>query len=103
MREEHIYRQQGLTKEQAAAMIGTNRTYLTESIKKHTGLSFIYYVNSYRIREAIAILSDPSSDIPMKALIVDVGFKSSTTFYKLFSEATGKTPQTFRNEVLERG
>lgn len=103
MREEHIYRQQGLTKEQSAAMIGTNRTYLTESIKKHTGLSFIYYVNSYRIREAIAILSDPSNDIPMKALIVDVGFKSSTTFYKLFSEATGKTPQTFRNEVLERG
>lgn len=102
MREEHIYRQQGLTKEQAAAMIGTNRTYLAESIKQHTGLSFVYYVNSYRIREAVTILSDPSNDIPMKALIVNVGFKSSTTFYKLFSEATGKTPQTFRNDVLEK-
>lgn len=101
MREEHIYRQPGLTKEQAAAMIGTNRTYLTESIKQHTGLSFVYYINSYRIQEAVTILSDSSNDILMKTLIIDVGFKSSTTFYKLFSEVTGKTPQAFRNEILK--
>lgn len=99
MREKHIYRECGLTVEKAAEMINTNRTYLAAAIKQHTGLSFIYYINSYRIKEAMEILSDPDNTVPMKAVIMDVGFKSPTTFYKLFSEATGKTPQTWRNEA----
>lgn len=99
MREEHIYRESGLTVEKAAAMIGTNRTYLSAAIKQNTGLSFIYYVNSYRIHEAMDTLSDPANDTPLKAIILDVGFRSPTTFYKLFAEATGKTPQTWRQEA----
>lgn len=98
MREDHIYRESGLTIEKAASIINTNRTYLATAIKQNTGLSFIYYMNSYRIKEAIEILSDPENDTPMKAIVMDVGFKSPTTFYKLFSEATGKTPQTWRKE-----
>ena len=80
-------------------MIGTNRTYLSAAIKQNTGLSFVYYVNSYRIREAVDTLSDPANDTPLKAIILDVGFRSPTTFYKLFAEATGKTPQTWRQEA----
>lgn len=102
MREKHIYRESGLTAEKAAAMINSNRTYLAAAIKQNTGLSFIYYINSYRIKEAMDILSDPENDTPMKAIIMDIGFKSPTTFYKLFSEATGKTPQTWRNEAKSR-
>lgn len=98
MREDHIYRESGLTIEKAASIINTNRTYLATAIKQNTGLSFIYYMNSYRIKEAIEILSDPENHTPMKAIVMDVGFKSPTTFYKLFSEATGKTPQTWRKE-----
>lgn len=103
MRQSHIYRESGLTIEKAAAFINTNRTYLASAIKQNTGLSFIYYVNSYRIKEAMELLSDPENDTPMKAIIMDVGFKSPTTFYKLFSEATGKTPQTWRNEAKSAG
>lgn len=103
MRQSHIYRESGLTVEKAAAFINTNRTYLASAIKQNTGLSFIYYVNSYRIKEAMELLSDPENDTPMKAIIMDVGFKSPTTFYKLFSEATGKTPQTWRNEAKSAG
>lgn len=103
MREGHIYRESGLTIEKAAASTNTNRTYLAAAIKQNTGLSFSYYINSYRIREAIRILSDPDDDTPMKAVILNVGFKSPTTFYKLFSEATGKTPQTWRNESRRPG
>lgn len=99
MNEKHIYRESGLTVEKAAAMINSNRTYLAAAIKQNTGLSFIYYINSYRIKEATDILSDPENNTPMKAIIIDIGFKSPTTFYKLFSEATGKTPQTWRNEA----
>lgn len=99
MRNEHLYRDAGLTIEKAACIINTNRTYLSSAIKHITGLSFVYYINSYRIKEAVELLSDPENNTPMKAIIMDVGFKSPTVFYRLFSEVTGKTPQTYRNDV----
>lgn len=102
MKEEHIYREAGLTLEKAAELIHTNRTYLSAAIKQQTGLSFIYYINSYRIQEAIELLSDSENDTPLKAILVNVGFKSPTTFYKLFQATTGKTPQTWREEARQK-
>ena len=101
MKEERIYRDAGLTLEKAAELIGTNRTYLSASIKQQTGLSFSYYVNSYRIQEAIELLSGPENDIPLKAVLADVGFKSPTTFYKLFQATTGQTPQKWRENIRQ--
>lgn len=102
MKEEHIYREAGLTVEKAAELINTNRTYLSAAIKQQTGLSFIYYINSYRIQEAIELLSDTQNDSPLKAILADVGFKSPTTFYKLFQATTGKTPQKWREEIRQK-
>lgn len=102
MKEDHIYREAGLTVEKAAELIGTNRTYLSSAIKQQTGLSFIYYINSYRIQEAIELLSDPENNSPLKAILMDVGFKSPTTFYKLFQATTGKTPQKWREEMHQK-
>lgn len=99
IKEKHIYREAGLTLEKAAELINTNRTYLSAAIKQQTGLSFIYYINSYRIQEAIELLSDTENDRPLKAILSDVGFKSPTTFYKLFQATTGKTPQKWREEI----
>lgn len=102
MKEEHIYREARLTLEKAAELINTNRTYLSAAIKQQTGLSFIYYTNSYRIQEAIELLSDTENNSPLKAILTDVGFKSPTTFYKLFQATTGKTPQKWREEVRQK-
>lgn len=102
MKEEHIYREAGLTVEKAAELIDTNRTYLSAAIKQQTGLSFIYYINSYRIQEAIELLSDTENDSPLKAILANVGFKSPTTFYKLFQATTGKTPQKWREETRQQ-
>lgn len=93
-----VYRDSGLTRERLAEMLGTNRTYLSQMIAAHTGKGYYQFVNSYRIKEAVKVLSDAdNSDYPLKALAADLGFKSMSTFYKTFQETVGMTPSAYRD------
>lgn len=96
MNTEKIYRMHDLNRDKVARMLSTNRTYLTDVINKFTGLSFNYYINSFRIDEAIRELSDPDNDIPIKALSDNIGFSSLSTFYKFFNDIKGMPPAQFR-------
>jgi AraC-like DNA-binding protein len=62
-------------------------------------MSFTYYVNRFRIEEAIRQLSDPANDVPLKALASELGFNSLSTFYNLFQSAVGMTPAQYRSKV----
>lgn len=96
MKQDKIYREKNLTVEKVAKMLDTNRTYLSKAINEKTGLSFNYYVNSFRIDEAVKVLSDSNNDIAIKTLSYDLGFNSISTFYKLFTDVLGVTPSQFR-------
>ena len=100
MTESHSYREKDLTVEKVAKMISTNRTYLSRAINEKTGLSFNYYINSYRIEEAVRVLSDPDNDIPLKTLSYELGFHSLSTFYKLFNSVIGMPPSKFREKAM---
>lgn len=98
MEKERIYRDSALTRERLAEILGTNRTYLTQTITKHTGKGYYQFLNSYRIKEAVRILSDPANaEYPLKALAADLGFRSMSTFYKTFQETVGMTPSVYRD------
>ena len=98
---DRIYRENGLTRDKVAERLGSNRTYISQVINDKTGMSFLAYINSYRIEEAIELLSDPANDIPLKALSSDLGFSSISTFYKLFSEKVGMPPAKYREKIIE--
>ena len=53
MRKDKVYKEKNLTRDKVAALLGTNRTYLSQIINEKTGMSFIYYINSFRIEEAL--------------------------------------------------
>lgn len=101
MREEKIYKDNFITKDKVAELLGTNRTYLSRIINEQAQLSFTHYVNRFRIEEAIRLLSDPENDTPLKAISADLGFNSISTFYNLFQSTVGMTPSQYRNKVLE--
>lgn len=101
MKTQKLYLEKNLTRERAAEMIGSNRTYLSQMINEKTGMSFVHYVNNYRLNEAIEILSDPENNTPMKALSADLGFSSPSTFYKLFLEKVGMSPAKYREKIIE--
>jgi len=101
MREKQVYKDNFITKEKLADMLGTNRTYLSQIINEKFGSSFTYYINSYRVDEAVHILSDPNNNIPLKALSAQLGFNSISTFYKVFQSSIGMPPSLYRSKVIE--
>lgn len=102
MNNERLYAEPQLTRERMAERLETNRTYLTKIIKDKTGMSYVDFVNSYRINEAIRILSDKDKiDYPLKQIWNDLGFSSPSTFFKLFQQAVGITPAMYRKQFIE--
>lgn len=101
MTEKHIYTDNLLTKDKVAELLDSNRTYLSQIINEQTGKTFTQYINDYRIQNAIHQLSDPNNQISLKALSMELGFSSPTTFYKQFQIATGMTPTQYRKQVIE--
>lgn len=100
MRHEALYRERNLTRERVAELTGTNRTTPSQVINRLTGMSFNHYVNRFRIEEAVRLLSDPAQDIPLKALVLRLGFSSPTTFYELFRSTVGMPPSRYRSTIL---
>ena len=95
MQNDQVYKNSLFTREKMAELLGTNRTYLSQTINEQTGLTFTHYMNKYRIEEARRILADPQDDTPIKAIAADLGFSSVTTFYTLFKAAVQMSPDQY--------
>ena len=99
MQNDQVYKNSLFTREKMAELLGTNRTYLSQTINEQTGLTFTHYMNKYRIEEARRILADPQDDTPIKAIAADLGFSSVTTFYTLFKAAVQLSPDQYRKHA----
>lgn len=96
MKEEELWRDNELTIDKLAALMNSNRSYVSSVINKFSGKTFNNYVNSFRIDYAVKVLSAVNDDTPLKNLAVDSGFGSLTTFYSSFQKITGVPPAKFR-------
>lgn len=101
MENDRIYRNPDLSLEKAAEMLQTNRTYLSQVVNEQSGLSFPVFINSYRLKEAIELLSDPKNEEPLKSISYSVGFSTPSGFYTLFRQKTGMAPSVFRQNVKD--
>lgn len=101
MLEEKLYKDPGLTKDRLSDILHTNRSYLSQVINQHTGLSYNHFINRLRIDEVLRILSDPNDDTPLKAIASDIGFKSLGTFYNAFQSVVGMPPSAYRSKMRE--
>ena len=97
MEKERLYADNQLNRESLAGKLGTNRTYLSQVITENSGMSYPQFINTYRVNEAVRVLSDKQkADYPLKQLCFDIGFSSLSTFYKIFKEQVGITPSAYR-------
>lgn len=101
MEERRLFTDPSLTVAAVADELGTNRTYLSKAINESTGKTFTQVVNSYRIRQAMAEISDLEADKPLKQIAVESGFSSLSTFYVAFQSAVGMTPARYRSKLKE--
>lgn len=89
-----IWRNPDTTVETLSRDIGTNRIYVADSIREHTGLTFNDYMNRKRATfMADQLRQDPNQD--QKSLFYDAGFRSRQTAYRNFVKFIGCSPSDF--------
>lgn len=89
------YRQPGVTLDQLAALVGSNRSYVSSFINTGFRCNFREWVNSLRMDYAKKMLAE-SSDMTIEKIATDAGFSSSAYFCRLFSKREGLTPSKWR-------
>lgn len=74
-------------------IVGTNTTYLSNTINQHFNCNFRTLVNQYRIRFAQRALKDGT--LTLNSIPMGTGFTSKSSFYDWFLRVTGTTPGAF--------
>jgi len=95
-----LYLQPGLKITDVASELGTNRSYLSEYINRKFGLSFCDYINTYRVRHAMDLISKRETG-DMTDIYLDSGFASEASFYRNFKKFAGTTPNAYRGGCSE--
>lgn len=96
--EDRIYLNPKLRLSDLAARIGTNRTYMSQYFNHKCEQSFYEYVNNYRVRHSMVLLSD--TDYTLEIIAEMSGFNSLSTFRRAFILQNGCSPQQYRSEMV---
>ncbi|MGQ9682899.1 MAG: AraC family transcriptional regulator [Anaerolineae bacterium] len=86
--------------EDAVAASGLSRSRFYHVFKQETGVTFVDYINTLRLRRAKELLL--TSHLPIVDVALESGFDSLSHFYGLFKRMEGVSPKTFRQCQRER-
>lgn len=92
--EELIYLQPDITLNRLAKRLGTNRTYLSETLHKNLRTSFCSFINSQRAAYAASLLKHPGRTV--KEIRYLSGFSSYNGFRRAFFKVYGCTPGEYQ-------
>ncbi|MDD3948713.1 MAG: response regulator [Anaerolineaceae bacterium] len=82
---------------ETAESVYLNPVYLSRMFKEKTGLTFIEYLTSLRIKAAQELLADPS--VYVYEVCQKVGYNNLKYFYRLFKKETGLSPSEYRDSI----
>jgi YesN/AraC family two-component response regulator len=88
------FKDKELTLDTLAKKLNTSRNSLSHAINAVTGKNFNNFVNEYRIKEALKLISK-NQNLYIDELYGLVGFRSRTSFYRSFRQITGLSPKEF--------
>ena len=97
MHEEKPFLNPDLNQTEFASKIGLSSHHFSEVLHFGFEQNFYNFINSYRVLEAQKLIKDKEySDAKLIAIAFDSGFKSKTSFNRVFKKYSGKTPSEFR-------
>lgn len=102
MAEERAYRAEGFSIAALAARLGEPEYRVRRAINGEMGFrNFTAFLNSFRLDEVRAALSDPAQQsVPILTIAIDAGFGSLGPFNRAFRDAEGMTPSEYRAAQL---
>lgn len=109
MLENKLFLNSNLTLTDLAKEIGTNRTYLSISIKKAKNQSFSEYLNSNRVEYSKKLIKGiinqcelgiDNSGMRAEDYAIASGFSTTRNFVRCFKKREGITPTQYKNALL---
>ncbi|AXG37286.1 MULTISPECIES: AraC family transcriptional regulator [Enterococcus] len=91
---------QNLMIEEVAAIFNYNPSYFSRFYKKFMGITFTEYLNSVRLDAAYKEMRD--TDKTILEIGLNNGFATNKTFYNVFRNKFGLSPQKFRKQFLKK-
>ncbi|MDP4276256.1 MAG: helix-turn-helix domain-containing protein [Bacteroidota bacterium] len=88
----------GLTIEQVAIQLKTNRTYLSSYVNTYKKQTFKEWINLLRMDEAKRLMLE-NPTIPVSQVGAMVGVPDKSNFGRLFSRTFGSSPQSWRDNT----
>ena len=82
-----------------AGSMNYSEAYFCKIFKQCFDKSFLVYLTDYRVEKAKVLLSDIKTNI--KDVSVEVGYRDSNYFTRVFKRSTGVTPTEYRYRVLQ--
>lgn len=89
-----------LSLQEIARAVGASPSYAHRCFTTYTGISATAYVQRLRLERAVHLLQ--SSDLPIGAISLAVGFRSQSYFTHLFSQDLGVSPLRYRSLRLKK-
>jgi AraC-like DNA-binding protein len=84
-----------LRESELAALCGCSRETFSRQFSRHTGLTFVQYVNGLRIHLACEMLT--STRVKITDVCYQTGFNNLSNFNRQFLQQKGVSPTVFRN------
>lgn len=98
MNEHEIWRNPDVTVEMMSRAVGTNRIYVADCIREHTGLTFNDFLNKWRTEYmADKLRQNPTQD--QKPLYFEIGYRNRQTAYRNFIKFIGCSPSDFAASI----
>lgn len=100
---EKKFRDPHYTASRFAEEIGTNTRYISAAVSLRFQQSYTEVVNGYRVREAVAVLTDRRNrGLTMAEVASMVGFANRQSFYAAFYRAFAKSPKDYQDNFFAK-
>jgi AraC-like DNA-binding protein len=98
-----LYKESSLSLDMLAGKTNQNPTYISKAVSHCTRKTFKTWLNEYRIKEAVRLLSDKNNpNISIETVAWDSGFNDRKTFYRIFRNTTGLSPTDFKKNGIHK-
>ncbi len=89
-----------LTLDEAAAFCGYSASYFTKFFKSFTSLTFVEYLNNFRLRRAAELLC--GTELTILEVSENAGYENLSYFIRIFKRRYGVTPKKYRFQYKNR-